>query len=65
MEWYEMLGIVLIPLICLFTGYFIGKRESKKDDGIVMLDDERCEVIFRDSYPKLIKKQYVKLKIQS
>lgn len=65
MDWYEIIGIVLVPLICFLTGYFTGKRRSIEDDGIVIINEKKCEVIFRDPYDRLIKKRYVNLKIET
>lgn len=64
MDWYEIIGVILIPLVCFLAGYIYGKRLSK-DDGIAIINEERVEVIFRDPYEKLIKKKFVNLRIQS
>lgn len=58
-----------IIVICIsFIGGVISEMirgATRKDDGEVWINDERCEVIFRDTYEKLIKKKKVLLKVKS
>ena len=58
--------LVFITAIGFFAGY-IAKSvfNDTKDDGVIIINDERVEVIFRDPYEKLVKKKYVNLRIQS
>ena len=58
--------LVFVTAIGFFAGY-IAKSifNETKDDGIVIINEERVEVIFRDPYEKLVKKKYVNLKIES
>lgn len=65
MEWYAVVGIVLMLIVCFLIGYFAGKRKRKEDDGVVILTENKVEVIFRDTYEGLSKKKYVNLKMQS
>ena len=58
MEW---IIYILLAIIAFTSGYFTGKLNIK-DDGILILNEEKVEVIFRDSYENLINKKYVKLK---
>ena len=60
MEW---IVYILIAVAASVFGWFAGR--PVKDDGIVIINEERVEVIFRDPYEKLIKKKYVNLKIES
>lgn len=60
MEW---LIYILLAVAAFAFGWFVGR--PVKDDGIVIINEERVEVIFRDPYEKLIKKKYVNLKIES
>ena len=62
MEWWIVL---LIAIACFLTGYFARGIKPKKDDGVVILNEEHVEVIFRDTYETLSKKKYVNLKMQS
>ena len=58
----------LIVITLSYIGGMISEmiiNALKKDDGEVWINDKRCEVIFRDTYEKLIKKRSVKLKIKS
>lgn len=57
MEW---IIYILLAIIAFASGYITGK--NIKDDGILILNEEKVEVIFRDSYENLINKKYVKLK---
>lgn len=57
MEW---IIYILLGIIAFTSGYITGK--NIKDDGILILNEEKVEVIFRDSYENLINKKYVKLK---
>lgn len=58
--------LVFITAIGFFAGY-IAKSvfNDTKDDGVIIINNERVEVIFRDPYEKLVKKKYVNLRIQS
>ena len=60
MEW---IVYILLAVAAFVIGWFGGR--PVKDDGIVIINEERVEVIFRDPYEKLIKKKYVNLKIES
>ena len=63
MEWYF---VILIAIAMFLIGFFLGgKIHKNKDDGVIIINEERVEVIFRDSYEKLVKKRYVNLRIQS
>ena len=63
MEWYL---IAIITVAIFFIGFFLGgKIQKNKDDGIAIINEERVEVIFRDPYEKLVRKRYVRLKIES
>ena len=63
MEWYF---VILITIAMFLIGFFLGgKIHKNKDDGVVIINEERVEVIFRDPYEKLVKKRYVNLRIQS
>ena len=62
MEW---LIYIFVAAIAFAFGWTVGKQLSSKDDGIVIINRERVEVIFRDPYEELVKKKYVNLKIQS
>lgn len=58
--------LVFITAIGFAAGYITKSIFNKpKDDGIVIINEERVEVIFRDPYEKLVKKKYVNLRIQS
>lgn len=61
MEW---IVYILIAIIAFVSGFF-AEKFKQKDDGIVMINEERVEVIFRDPYEKLVKKKFVNLRIQS
>ena len=62
MEWWI---VAIIATLCFLVGYFVRGINQKKDDGVVILNKDRCEVIFRDTYEILSKKKYVTLKMQS
>ena len=56
----------LIIIIISYIGGIISqmlKNSLKKDDGTVILTEDRCEVIFKDPYDQLIKKKKVLLKM--
>lgn len=58
--------LVFITAIGFFAGYIAKSVFNKpKDDGVIIINNERVEVIFRDPYKKLIKKKFVNLRIQS
>ncbi len=61
MEW---IVYILIAIGAFMFGFFTEKFRQK-DDGIAIINEERVEVIFRDSYEKLVKKKFVNLRIQS
>ena len=52
-------------LIGVLVGYFVREIKPKEDDGVVILNNERVEVIFKDDYETLSKRRYVNLKMQS
>ena len=62
MDWL----IIVIVLLSFFAGFFSrGIFRKNKDDGMLLINEERVEVIFRDPYENLVKKRYVILKIKS
>lgn len=61
MEWI----VYILLVIAAFVVGWVSEKLESKDDGIVIINEERVEVIFRDPYEKLVKKKYVTLKIES
>ncbi len=58
--------LVFITSIGFAAGYITKSMFNKhKDDGVIIINNERVEVIFRDPYEKLVKKKFVNLRIQS
>lgn len=59
------------PLVIIVLSYIGGVISQmlfnvcKKDDGIFSIKEDKCEVIFRDPYEKLVKKKSVLLKNKS
>ena len=59
------------PIIVIIVSYIGGMISEiiinafKKDDGVFTIKENKCEVIFRDPYEKLIKKKKVLLKNKS
>lgn len=61
MEW---IVYILLAIVAFVVGW-VSEKLASKDDGLVIINEERVEVIFRDPYEKLVKKKYVTLKIES
>lgn len=59
------------PIVVILVSYIGGMisqiviNACKKDDGIFSIKEDKCEVIFRDPYDKLVKKKKVLLKNKS
>ena len=62
MEW---LVYILLVVAAFTVGCLTVRILDSKDDGVVIINEEKVEVIFRDPYEKLVKKRYVNLKIES
>ena len=60
MEW---IIYIFLAILSFAVGWFGGR--PVKDDGIVIINEQKVEVIFRDPYSELIKKKYVCLKIET
>lgn len=60
----EALIVILISYIGGVVSHMI-QTAFKKDDGVFSINEDKCEVIFRDSYEKLIKKKHIRLKNKS
>lgn len=60
----EALIVILISYIGGIVSHMI-QTALKKDDGIFSINEDKCEVIFRDPYEKLIKKKRISLRNKS
>lgn len=57
--------IALYGVFSFLIGYFVRGIKPKEDDGVVILNENHVEVIFKDTYETLSKKKYVNLKMRS